>query len=223
MKCSTRTAAWRCRRFIEPLIHLDTTQTAGEPNWNRSGTLLEGIERWVERKALLSHEDAKARAWQTLKWQIANSIQYVRTHVDVSDPTLTALKAILEVKQEVAPWVEELQIVAFPQEGILSYPDGAALLEKALVLGADVVGAISHFEFTREYGVESLHIAFALAKKYDRPLDIHCDEIDDEQSRFVETVAALALKEQMGERVPPAILPPCTAITEPIRRGCSAC
>lgn len=186
--------------FIEPHIHLDTTQTAGEPHWNQSGTLFEGIERWAERKALLTHEDVKARAWQTLKWQIANGIQFVRTHVDVSDPTLTALKAMLEVKAEVAPWVD-LQIVAFPQEGILSYPNGAALLEKALELGADVVGAIPHFEFTREYGVESLHIAFALAKKYDRPLDIHCDEIDDEQSRFVETVAALALKEEMGARV----------------------
>lgn len=124
----------------------------------------------------------------------------MRTHVDVSDPTLTALKAMLEVKQEVAPWVE-LQIVAFPQEGILSYPNGEALLEEALQLGADVVGAIPHFEFTREYGVESLHRAFELAKKYDRPLDIHCDEIDDEQSRFLETVAMLAHREGMGERV----------------------
>ena len=124
----------------------------------------------------------------------------MRTHVDVSDPTLTALKAMLEVKQEVAPWVD-LQIVAFPQEGILSYPNGEALLEEALRLGADVVGAIPHFEFTREYGVESLHIAFRLAQKYQRPLDIHCDEIDDEQSRFVETVAALALKEGIGPRV----------------------
>jgi cytosine deaminase len=146
----------------------------------------------------------KKRAWQTLKWQMANGIQHVRTHVDVSDPTLTALKAMLEVKQEVAPWID-LQIVAFPQEGILSYPNGAALLEEALQLGADVVGAIPHFEFTREYGVESLHIAFELAQKYDRPLDIHCDEIDDEQSRFVETVAALALKMEMGRALPPAI------------------
>ena len=186
--------------FVEPHIHLDTTQTAGQPAWNQSGTLFEGIERWAERKALLTHEDVKQRAWQTLKWQIANGVQYVRTHVDVSDPTLTALKAMLEVKQEVAPWVD-LQIVAFPQEGILSYPNGEALLEEALLLGADVVGAIPHFEFTREYGVESLHIAFRLAKKYQRPLDIHCDEIDDEQSRFVETVAALALKEGIGPRV----------------------
>ena len=186
--------------FIEPHIHLDTTQTAGQPHWNQSGTLFEGIERWAERKALLTHEDVKQRAWQTLKWQIANGIQYVRTHVDVSDPTLTALKAMLEVKQEAAPWID-VQIVAFPQEGILSYPDGEALLEEALRLGADVVGAIPHFEFTREYGVESLHKAFALAMKYDRPLDIHCDEIDDEQSRFVETVAALALRDGIGARV----------------------
>ncbi|QIX96072.1 cytosine deaminase [Cedecea sp. FDAARGOS_727] len=186
--------------FVEPHIHLDTTQTAGQPSWNQSGTLFEGIERWAERKALLSHEDVKNRAWQTLKWQIANGIQYVRTHVDVSDPTLTALKAMLEVKQEVAPWVE-LQLVAFPQEGILSYPNGEALLEEALQLGADVVGAIPHFEFTREYGVESLHKAFALAQKYNRRLDIHCDEIDDEQSRFVETVAALAHRDGIGARV----------------------
>ncbi|WP_316933318.1 cytosine deaminase [Serratia liquefaciens] len=186
--------------FVEPHIHLDTTQTAGQPAWNQSGTLFEGIERWAERKALLTQEDVKQRAWQTLKWQIANGVQYVRTHVDVSDPTLTALRAMLEVKQEVAPWVT-LQIVAFPQEGIISYPNGEALLEEALRLGADVVGAIPHFEFTREYGVESLHKAFALAQKYDRLVDVHCDEIDDEQSRFVETVAALALKLDMGARV----------------------
>ncbi|QGU86001.1 cytosine deaminase [Erwinia sorbitola] len=186
--------------FIEPHIHLDTTQTAGEPAWNQSGTLFEGIERWAERKAMLSHEDVKQRARQTLKWQIANGIQHVRTHIDVSDPTLTALKAMLEVKQEMAPWVD-IQLVAFPQEGILSYPDGEALLEQALQLGADVVGAIPHFEFTREYGVESLHRTFALAQKYQRMVDVHCDEIDDEQSRFVETVAALAHREQMGARV----------------------
>ncbi|UZX68653.1 cytosine deaminase [Yersinia ruckeri] len=186
--------------FIEPHIHLDTTQTAGQPAWNQSGTLFEGIERWAERKALLTYEDVKQRAWQTLKWQIANGIQYVRTHVDVSDPSLTALKAMLEVKQEVSPWVE-MQIVAFPQEGILSYPNGEALLEEALRLGADVVGAIPHFEFTREYGVESLHKTFVLAQKYQRLVDVHCDEIDDEQSRFIETVAALAHKEGMGGRV----------------------
>ena len=186
--------------FVEPHIHLDATQTAGQPNWNQSGALFEGIERWAERKSLLSHEDVKSRAWKTLKWQIANGVQHVRTHVDVSDPTLTALKAMLEVKKEVAPWVD-LQIVAFPQEGILSYPNGEALLDQAMAMGADVVGGIPHFEFTREYGVESMHIAFNIARKYNKQIDIHCDEIDDEQSRFVETVAALALKYEMGDKV----------------------
>ena len=186
--------------FVEPHIHLDATQTAGQPNWNQSGTLFEGIERWAERKSLLSHEDVKSRAWKTLKWQIANGVQYVRTHVDVSDPTLTALKAMLEVKKEIAPWVD-LQIVAFPQEGILSYPNGEELLDQAMEMGADVVGGIPHFEFTREYGVESMNIAFDIARKYNKQIDIHCDEIDDEQSRFVETVAALALKYDMGEKV----------------------
>lgn len=189
-----------CAPFIEPHIHLDTTQTAGEPAWNQSGTLFEGIERWAERKAMLSHEDVKRRAMQTLKWQIANGIQFVRTHVDVSDPSLTALKAMLELKAEMAPWIT-IQIVAFPQEGILSYPNGEALLEEALRLGADVVGAIPHYEFTREYGVESLHKTFALANRYDRLIDVHCDEIDDEQSRFVETVAALAHRDGNGSRV----------------------
>ncbi|UJF17289.1 cytosine deaminase [Vibrio sp. SS-MA-C1-2] len=186
--------------FCEPHIHLDTTQTAGEPSWNLSGTLFEGIERWAERKATLSIEDVKQRAKTTLKWQIANGIQHVRTHVDVSDPTLTALKAMVEVKKEMAPWVD-LQIVAFPQEGILSYPNGHQLMEQAIEIGADVIGAIPHFEFTREYGVESLHYIVDLALKHDLLIDVHCDEIDDEQSRFVETLAALAHKHEIGHKV----------------------
>lgn len=120
--------------FVEPHIDQDTTQTVGEQNWNQSGTLFEGIERWAERKAMLTHEDVKSRVMQTLKWQMANGIQYVRTHVDVSDPTLTALKAMLEVKQEVTPWID-LQIVAFPQEGILSYPNGEAVIRGSRAFG----------------------------------------------------------------------------------------
>lgn len=185
--------------FIEPHIHLDTTLTAGEPEWNKSGTLFEGIQRWAERKETLTIEDVKTRSKQALKWQIAQGIQHVRTHIDVTDPDLTALKAMLEVKEEMAPYID-IQLVAFPQEGILSYPNGEELLEEALKMGADAVGGIPHFEFTREYGVDSLKIAFDLAEKYDRLVDIHCDEIDDEQSRFVEVVAAEAYKRELGTR-----------------------
>ncbi|WP_027416357.1 cytosine deaminase [Aneurinibacillus terranovensis] len=186
--------------FIEPHIHLDTTLTAGEPRWNISGTLFEGIERWSERKKLLSKEDVKQRATTALKWQLAQGIQFVRTHVDVTDPELVALQAMLEVKEEMAPFVD-VQIVAFPQEGIHSYPNGLALLEESLRMGADVVGGIPHYEFTREYGVDSLKKVFELAAKYDRLVDIHCDEIDDEQSRFLEVVAAEAYRYGIGEKV----------------------
>jgi len=185
--------------FIEPHIHLDTTLTAGEPEWNLSGTLFEGIQRWAERKETLTFEDVKTRAKTALKWQIAQGIQHVRTHVDVTDPTLTALKAMLEVKEEMSPYVD-LQLVAFPQEGILSYPNGTELLEESLKMGADAVGGIPHFEFTREYGVDSMKTAFDLAEKYDRLVDIHCDEIDDEQSRFVEVVAKEAYERGLGAR-----------------------
>ncbi|MGL4345069.1 MAG: cytosine deaminase [Cellulosilyticaceae bacterium] len=186
--------------FVEPHVHLDTTLTAGEPNWNESGTLFEGIERWSERKEMLTKEDVKNRAKTAIKWQVANGIQYIRTHVDTTDPELTAVKAMVELREELKDYIT-LQIVAFPQEGILSYPNGLALLEEALKLGADVIGAIPHFEFTREYGVESIDKMFELAKKYDVLIDVHCDEIDDEQSRFVEVLAARAYENQMGHKV----------------------
>ena len=186
--------------FIEPHIHLDTTLTAGEPAWNQSGTLFEGIQRWSERKQTITHEDVKSRAKKALTWQVAQGIQHVRTHVDVTDPKLLALKALLEVKEEIAPYLD-LQLVAFPQEGILSYPNGKELLEESLKMGADVVGGIPHYEFNREYGVESMKVAFDLAEKYDRLVDIHCDEIDDEQSRFVEVVATEAYERGLGPKV----------------------
>ena len=148
--------------FIEPHIHLDTTLTAGEPKWNESGTLFEGIERWSERKEFLTIEDVKTRARKAITWQVANGIQFIRTHVDTTDPSLIAIKAMVELREELKDYVT-IQIVAFPQEGILSYPNGLELLEEALKFGADVIGAIPHFEVTREYGVESIDKMFELA------------------------------------------------------------
>lgn len=186
--------------FVEPHVHLDTTLTAGEPKFNISGTLFEGIQCWSERKKSLTHEDVKTRALKALKWQIANGIQFVRTHVDITDPNLIALKALLELKKEMKDFID-IQVVAFPQEGILSYPNGLNLLKKALDLGADVIGAIPHFEFTREYGVQSIEEVFKLAKEYNCLIDIHCDEIDDEQSRFIEVVATKAYEYNIGNKV----------------------
>lgn len=189
-----------CPPFVEPHIHLDCVQTAGDPKWNMSGTLFEGIERWSERKEKLTTEDVIERATKTIKDCAAHGIQYFRTHVDITDPTFTALKAMLIVRENVKD-ICEIQIVAFPQEGILSFPNGKELIEEAVKLGADVIGAIPHYEFTREYGVESLKYVLGLAVKYNKLVDVHCDEIDDEQSRFLETVAAEALRLGLCEKV----------------------
>lgn len=186
--------------FIESHVHLDTCLTAGDPEWNMSGTLFEGIECWSKRKDKLTKEDVKDRAKRAVKMQVANGIQHVRTHVDVTDPTLIAMEAMVELKEELKEYVN-IQIVAFPQEGIQSYPNGQELLENAVKMGADCVGAIPHFEFTREYAVESVNYCMQLAEKYDRLVDVHCDEIDDEQSKGLEVLACRALESGMKDRV----------------------
>ena len=186
--------------FVDPHVHLDSTMTAGDPEWNETGTLFDGIRIWSERKKTLSHEDVKQRAIQALKIQAAHGLQFVRSHVDITDPDLVALKALIEVREEVKPWMT-LQLVAFPQEGILSFPGGKELTIKAAELGVDAIGAIPHFEFTREYSVESLHFAFEVAQKYNLLIDAHTDEIDDPASRGLETMATLALETGLKEKV----------------------
>ncbi|SHM10887.1 cytosine deaminase [Phytopseudomonas punonensis] len=186
--------------FVEPHIHLDATLTAGEPAWNMSGTLFEGIERWAERKALVTHEDTKTRAKKTIDMLVDHGIQHVRTHVDVTDPTLAALKAMIEVREETRHLID-LQIVAFPQEGIESYAGGRTLMEQAVALGADVVGGIPHFENTRDQGVSSIKFLMDLAERTGCLVDVHCDETDDPQSRFLEVLAEEARVRGMGERV----------------------
>ena len=186
--------------FVEPHIHLDATLTAGEPRWNMSGTLFEGIECWGERKATITHEDTKARAKQTINALAVHGIQHVRTHVDVTDASLAALKAMLEIREETSHLVD-MQIVAFPQEGIESYPQGRELMEEAIRLGADVVGGIPHFEYTREQGVSSVKFLMDLAERTGCLVDVHCDETDDPHSRFLEVLAEEARSRGMGSRV----------------------
>lgn len=186
--------------FVESHIHLDSALTAGEPRWNQSGTLFEGIEIWRERKQNLSLEDVKTRAIETLKQQAMQGVLYVRSHADVSEQNLIALKGLLEVREAVKDWIT-LQVVAFPQDGIYGGPNNDALMEEALKLGADVVGGIPHYELTREDGVKSVHRIFELAQQYDRLIDIHCDEIDDDNARFLEVMVACAIRSGMGARV----------------------
>lgn len=186
--------------FVEPHIHLDTALTAGEPRWNESGTLWEGIACWTERKATLTRDDVIERASEVLRWYVANGVLHVRSHVDVTDPTFVALDALIELREQVRD-VVELQLVAFPQEGIESFPNGESLLEEAARRGVDVIGAIPHFEDTREDGVRSIEYAVELASRYGLLVDAHCDEIDDEQSRFIEVLATQAMRSGLRHKV----------------------
>lgn len=186
--------------FVEPHIHLDAALTAGEPSWNMSGTLFEGIERWAERKATVTHEDTKSRAKKTIDMLVDHGIQHVRTHVDVTDPSLAALQAMLEVREESRHLID-LQIVAFPQEGIESFKNGRELMQQAVAMGADVIGGIPHFENTRDQGVSSIKFLMDLAERSGCLVDVHCDETDDPQSRFLEVLAEEARARDMGERV----------------------
>lgn len=190
-----------CTPYVESHIHLDYVHTATLPKEaTASGTLFEAIDKWSDSKAMLTTDVIKNRAREAVKNQVYTGVQYIRTHVDVTDPNLTAFKAMLELKEELKDTVT-MQLIAFPQEGYYAYRGGDELVEEAVKMGADVVGGIPHFEFTREDGVRSVHKAFEIAQKYDKLIDIHCDETDDEQSRFSEILASEAYFSGMHDRV----------------------
>jgi cytosine deaminase len=186
--------------LVEPHIHLDAVLTVGEPRHNQSGSLFEGIEIWAERLKTISVEDVMTRARTVLRWQLANGVQHVRSHVDVCDPELRAVRGLVELRKEVGDQMD-IQLVAFPQQGIMSFEGGADLMRRAIEIGVDVVGAIPHFEISREYGEQSVKFAMALAAEHGLRVDIHCDETDDDHSRFVEVMAAETIRLGLEGRV----------------------
>jgi len=173
--------------FVDSHFHLDSTLSYGQPRVNQSGTLLEGIELWGELKPHLTVESIKARATQLCHWAIARGTLAIRSHVDVSDDRLLAVNALLEVREEIKPYID-LQLVAFPQDGYLRYPGSAANLERALDLGIEVVGGIPHFERTMEQGTASVKALCEIAADRGLRVDMHCDESDDPLSRHIETL-----------------------------------
>lgn len=186
--------------FVESHIHLDSALVDGGRCINESGTLFEGIEKWREIKKTLTIEGILERAEETLRRQAAQGVLFVRSHADVSESRLVPLKALLELRERVKGWMT-LQIVAFPQDGLYGSADQLARMEESIKLGADGVGGIPHYELTREDGVNSVHKIFELAAKYGRLIDVHCDEVDDPQSRFLEVMSACALRAENGSKV----------------------
>ncbi|OIQ81655.1 cytosine deaminase [mine drainage metagenome] len=186
--------------FVDAHFHMDSTLSHGLPRVNQSGTLLEGIALWGELKPQLTQEALVERALAYCDWAVAKGLLAIRSHVDVCDDRLLAVEALLHVRERVKPYLD-LQLVAFPQDGLLRAPHALANLERALDLGVDVVGGIPHFERTAEQGAESVRILCVIAAQRGLMVDMHCDESDDPLSRHIETLAEQAQRLGLQGRV----------------------
>ncbi|NIZ59716.1 cytosine deaminase [Sedimentitalea sp. CY04] len=175
--------------FVDPHFHMDATLSLGTPRMNTSGTLLEGIALWGELKPIQSVDDIVTRALRYCDLAVSMGIGAIRSHVDVCDDALTGVQALLEVRKKVAPYLD-LQLVAFPQDGVLRDPTAMENLIRALDMGVDVVGGIPHFERTMADGAESVRQLCEIAEKRGLMVDMHCDESDDPHSRHIETLAS---------------------------------
>jgi cytosine deaminase len=174
--------------FCDPHFHMDSALTYGSPRVNESGTLLEGIAVWGELKPTLKAEDIIGRAITYCDWAVAKGLLAIRSHVDTSDPSLLPVEALLEVKRRVASYMD-LQLVAFPQDGVLRKPGGVDNLKRALDMGVDIVGGIPHYERTIAEGAASVKLLCEIAAERGKLVDMHCDETDDPMSRHIETLA----------------------------------
>ncbi|MGW8394151.1 amidohydrolase family protein [Pseudoduganella sp. HUAS MS19] len=174
--------------FVDAHFHMDATLSYGLPRVNQSGTLLEGIALWGELKPQLTQQALVERALQYCDWAVARGLLAIRSHVDVCDDRLLAVEALLEVRRRVAPYLD-LQLVAFPQDGVLRSPTALDNLKRAIAMGVDVVGGIPHFERTMADGAESVRILCEFAAQKGLRVDMHCDESDDPMSRHIETLA----------------------------------
>ena len=186
--------------FVDVHFHMDATLTYGFPRYNKSGTLLEGIELWRDLKPSLSHDWYMERALEYCDWAVGRGLLAIRSHVDTTDPTLGAVAALVEVREQVKDYID-LQLVAFPQDGYLRSPIGVTNLAKALDMGVDVVGGIPHFERTMAEGAESVRQLCAVAAERGLRIDMHCDETDDPHSRHIETLAAETVRLGLEGRV----------------------
>ncbi len=186
--------------FVDPHFHMDATLSQGIPRVNKSGTLLEGIELWGELKEILTHEAVKERALKYCDWAVSMGLLAIRTHVDVCDDRLLAVEALKEVQKEVSPYLD-LQLVAFPQDGFYRSKNAKENTIRALDLGVDVVGGIPHFERTMEEGRQSVSELCGIAAERGLPVDMHCDETDDPNSRHIEQLAFETQKLGLGGRV----------------------
>lgn len=188
--------------YVDSHLHLDyyfTGQT--DKATNQTGTLFEAIDIWNDFKKGTSKEQMKDRMRQAIMDVASYGTQFIRAQTDCTDPNLTGIRAAIELREELKDKIT-IQVVAFPQNGMYSYNEegksGRDLVEEALKIGADCVGGIPHNEWSREIGEEAVREIVRLAVKYDKLIDVHCDETDDTHARFLEVLNAEAMKQGYG-------------------------
>ncbi|MDR3505392.1 MAG: amidohydrolase family protein [Acidocella sp.] len=186
--------------FADAHVHMDSALSLGLPRLNESGTLLEGIALWGELKPHLTVEAIYERAKKLCLWSIARGTLAIRSHVDICDDRLLAVEALTKLRRDMRDYLD-IQLVAFPQDGYLRYPNSAINLQRALDMGVDVIGGIPHFERTMEDGAESVKALMRIAADRGTRVDMHCDETDDPLSRHIETLAAETVRHGMQGRV----------------------
>jgi cytosine deaminase len=186
--------------LVDCHLHLDASLTAGRPRFNESGTLIEGIEVWGELKPTLTEQDVFERASEIVRWSAAQGTLWIRAHADVSGENDSMVRGLLRVRDELAELCT-IQVTAFPQDGLYAHEGDEQRLEEAIRLGVDCVGGIPHYEPTAELGLREVHHVFELAKAHNRRIDIHCDETDDPNSRYLEVMADNTVKHGLAGRV----------------------
>jgi len=186
--------------LVDCHLHLDASLTAGRPRFNQSGTLIEGIEVWGELKPALTEQDVFDRASEIVRWSAAQGTLWIRAHADVSGENDAMVRGLLRVRDELADLCT-IQVTAFPQDGLYAHEGDERRLEEAIRLGVDCVGGIPHYEPTAELGLREVHRVFELAKTHHRRIDIHCDETDDPNSRYLEVMADNTVKCGLAGRV----------------------
>lgn len=185
--------------FVDPHFHMDATLSYGTPRVNQSGTLLEGIALWGELKQIATVDEMKTRALDYCDWAVSMGLLAIRSHVDTCDPDLKGVQALLDVREIVRPYLD-LQLVAFPQDGLYRDPNAYAQTLRALDMGVDVVGGIPHFERTMEDGRASVQELCRIAAERGLRIDLHCDETDDPNSRHIETLVAETIRHGLQGR-----------------------
>ncbi len=186
--------------FNDPHVHIDSAFTAGEPTFNQSGSLFEGIEIWRQRKTSLTEKDFVKRTDALFKRYVANGTQNIRAHIDITGDGVDIVQWAVKQKQK---WADKLtiQLVGFPQDGILTKPEFKKNLETSIKHGLDVIGGIPHYELSTKHGWESIDYLLSVAKENNLLVDMHCDEIDDPNSQFLEYLAAKTYEMNMQGKV----------------------